>query len=699
MRGLTWRHMVLVLASMALLPVSSAGAGVVNYVLGDWSPSYSYGGFLRSETALSITSDENPYNQRGNVFNGVPVERNGAALGLGVTAQVFKDKVTRAVPRSNNYLNMQLFRFEADLNIKLFENLKFKMHLRATFDPDMYDTYDQDRTRLANAIGPLHGEPNLFDYRYDSRPARFYDPPMCAKGYIRACEPANADEAKLAAALGAKKGSSPLEWTGRRYMLDLPQFVLQYQKGPLTITAGNQQIAWGDLIFFRIMDVAEGLDLRRHSILDLVSEEYSDKRIPSLGARVGYTFGYNWHVDAYVQQFRPSMFGNPNTPYNVIPSQFTVHDMYGMVKNEVNYGIRLKGRVGPVDVTLMANRRYNPWGSLGWTDSDVVEGVQPGGPSGLLAPGASGSLFSGLSNLLNSLGLGLTNNLTVPVTGALLADSVFEVDPTGVTSAKEFYTYAAMARLNHFTALNNGIRYFPNAQLLTAAVMPNAAAQEQQEDFFTQLSGGLRGHVRRDYYRENNYGLALGYRFNGPSDSMFLDQINLSLEMKYTPNRAVLNTVDLNPFEPGRVDEFEFGLIAQKFVRYTPNFPAMFLVLQYYHRSGTDLFNRDLRGYGGDPSASRPADRLPTGRSSWDAIAVAFQQPWPGRKYRLDFAMLWDLEGGFLFQPAFRWTISQHLRAQAFVTIVDTLYGKKSMNALSSVQYADEATIRLTYFF
>ena len=61
------------------------------------------------------------------------------------------------------------------------------------------------------------------------------------------------------------EGSSPLEFAGEQYMIDFPQLYLDYQNGPLTVRLGNQQIAWGDLLFFRIMDVPNGLDLRRHS--------------------------------------------------------------------------------------------------------------------------------------------------------------------------------------------------------------------------------------------------------------------------------------------------------------------------------------------------------------------------------------------------------------------------------------------------
>ena len=60
---------------------------------------------------------------------------------------------------------------------------------------------------------------------------------------------------------------SALENNGQDYMLDIPALYLDYNKGPLWLRVGNQQIAWGEALFFRVFDVVQGLDLRRHSFL------------------------------------------------------------------------------------------------------------------------------------------------------------------------------------------------------------------------------------------------------------------------------------------------------------------------------------------------------------------------------------------------------------------------------------------------
>ena len=59
------------------------------------------------------------------------------------------------------------------------------------------------------------------------------------------------------------------------YMLDLPALYLDYNKGPLWLRVGNQQIAWGEALFFRVFDSVQGLDLRRHSVFGVAAEEYS----------------------------------------------------------------------------------------------------------------------------------------------------------------------------------------------------------------------------------------------------------------------------------------------------------------------------------------------------------------------------------------------------------------------------------------
>eukprot|EP00456_Euglypha_rotunda_P038777 TRINITY_DN2981_c0_g1_i12.p2 TRINITY_DN2981_c0_g1~~TRINITY_DN2981_c0_g1_i12.p2 ORF type:complete len:201 (-),score=70.15 TRINITY_DN2981_c0_g1_i12:11-613(-) len=174
--------------------------------------------------------------------------------------------------------------------------------------------------------------------------------------------------------------------------------------------------------------------------------------------------------------FQPTIYSNPNTPYNVIASQFTVHDRFSDVDDKLNYGLRLRGSVANVGLQFVYANRLNPDGVFRWTES------------------------------------GVNRNLPlVPGTGLILQNSAFEVDPTGVQSAAEWFTYAGMARLSALEGLNASIEEFPMTALLLAQPVGSDEAAMRELDLFFQLSGGLRGHIAREYKRENNFGFGTSY--------------------------------------------------------------------------------------------------------------------------------------------------------------------------------------------
>ena len=129
-------------------------------------------------------------------------------------------------------------------------------------------------------------------------------------------------------------------------MLDLPALYLDYNKGPVWLRVGNQQIAWGEALFFRVFDVVQGLDLRRHSVLGVAAEEYSDSRIPSPAIRGSYRFENGWELEGYAQQFRPSILPRPGTPYSLVAEAFTVYEEPGYAQDEddIDVGFRYSGQ-------------------------------------------------------------------------------------------------------------------------------------------------------------------------------------------------------------------------------------------------------------------------------------------------------------------------------------------------------------------
>lgn len=596
----------------AVLP---AGAALVAFAVpAQANDSLSVNGLLRLETAFSVDGDDNPFNQRGNVFNGRPTPRS-SPLG--------QDVATRTGTDADDTINFLLVRGELNMEYRISEKWTATAKLRALFDPGEYKEFEPASVG-SNAAGKLYGRPNYFDYDVEG-----------------------------------KSNPNPLEWTGENYQIYFPSFFLQYNDGPLDVRIGNQQIAWGQAIFFRVFDVVNGLDLRRHSALDYAPEEFSDKRIPSLAVRTSYQFRNNWVADAYVQKFQPTVYSNPNTPYNAIASQFTIHDLYNDYDDKLSYGLRVKGDAGPFGVQAMAVRRYNPDGVYRWTQTGVHRAP----------PGLEG-------------------------TEALWAQTAFEVDPSGVWSADEWFTYAGFARLNGIEGLNASIREFPAAQALGAYLVDNFADAHDELDLFFQLSGsGLRGHLAREYRPETIFGLGGSYVFQGEPGS-FTDQLIVNLEATYTPDRKYTSPSLSRDFVEDK--EWITALVAEKYHRFSSDFPATYFVFQWMHRTKSDLFGRYLDGMGGD------VDRVATGKSSWDGLVFAFQQPLPNLVWRVDFSALYDTGGGLLLQPAVRWKPSGKWTAEMFYTYMDGSIGgrtDRNKNIMSTIDHADEITLRVGYQF
>ena len=650
------------------------------------------GGFLRVEGTYSTSSYDNPNNQLSNIFNGREIERQAfvpptllqeVAVDLPIVGPIVDllpidrpvvDSWTtlplpalvatdanspglRGVdsaagegtpfPRIDNDINYAILRGEVEFGLRYGQNWSLIGRLRGIFDPAVYDEFDaQSVAGLRRGIfggdpALYRGKPNYFEYRVegDSSP-------------------------------------NPLEWTGDDYQVYFPALFLQYNSGPVNLRIGNQQIAWGQALFFRVLDVPNGLDLRRHSLLDYAQEEFSDKRVPSLGIRLGYQITDAVLADAFIQKFQPTVLGNPNTQYNIIPTQFTVHDLYkeGDYDDELSYGLRLKGNHGQWGWQAIAVERFNPDGTFRWTKSNVA---------------------TPLPNELTTTGQYVNTTLALQGldSGELLAQTAFEVAPGGVYSANEWFNYAAQVRLNGITGLNASIEEFPaTTELYASTVETFEEATNQLNTFFIAAGGSLRGHIAREYHREQVYGLGGSYVTEGEPGSL-LDQLIINLEVSYTPDRTFTNTSLSRNYI---VEDAWIGaLVMEKYHRFTPAFPATYFVLQYMYRDTDDLFGRHLSGYGG--SETKVAD----GISEAHYVALAFQQPFPQDVYRIGFATLYDPRGSILVQPGIKYKPSREWTFEAFYTYLDGDLNGANPNdtLLSTVDFADEVTVRIAYQF
>ena len=595
---------------------------------------FTIGGFIRAEGAVATNDEKNSHNQGGDTTNGVPTARTGFYTNppwpfSPPPGGPLSDIVSRTGHGSGGSLNMGVLRGELDTEFKFNSSWSFTAKLRALYDTGSYSEFKPAKVG-SMAVGKLYGAPDYFTYdvQGNSRP-------------------------------------DPLEWAGSNYLVYLPAFFLEYNAGPLDLRLGNQQIAWGQALFFRVLDIPDGLDLRRHSALDYAPEEFSDKRIPALAGRLSYQLNGNWLVDAYVQKFQPTIQSNPNTPYNAIFSEFTVHDRYDDYTSKLSSGIRIKGQVGDLGLQFLAARRYNPDGAYRWTASGVNRDI----------PGLAG-------------------------TGGVLAATPFEVDSSGVWSATQWFRGAASARLDGLGALNAAVSDFPAGALLGAFVAPNQAFGRLELDTFFQLAGGLllgqtagglRGHIERRYFEETNLGGGASYVLSGAPGSI-TDQLIVNAEVLYVPDRIYTAPTLGKDFV--RKGEIVSALVLEKNQRFSPKLPATYLVLQWMHRTQSDIFGRYLGGYGATDTT------LPTGRSGYDAIAFALQQPFPGLVWRADLSVLYDLKGGVLVQPAVRWKPNRSFQTELFYNYLNgTLGSNKNDNALSTFNFVKEVALRVAYQF
>lgn len=672
---------------LGMLAIAMPGIALAQDQDGGWFSNfnYSFGGFLRLESAFSTSKDENPFNQNGNPYNDVTINRQaytppalvpailpilgqpaGSILtpnwsSLPVPALLAFDAqapAVRDVRSQDSLLNYGVIRGEVEGTIQLTESLSLIGRLRALYSPtDVYD-YSFDGGSLDGIQGGMTGgdpalyrrEPNYFDYRVEGG-----------------------------------GNPNPLEWAGAEYQVYFPALFLQYNEGPLNVRIGNQQIAWGQAIFFRVLDIPNGLDLRRHSILDYAQEEFADKRVPSLGIRATYQATDSILVDAFAQKFQPTIFGNPNTPYNVIASQFVVHDLYkeGGYDDEISYGMRLKADFGQYGFQLMAARRYNPDGVFRWTKSGVNKNL----------PNNLGSLGA----LVNSA-YAIRQDRTYDSTGEALANSPFEVGPGGVYSGREFMYYGHLTRLDSFGGLNSAIEEFDGAQQLFATPVDNMQDGLRELDtFFIAAGGSMRGHIAREYFEEDVYGVGVNYITEGEPGG-WLDQLIINVEASYTPDKTFTNTTLSRDYL--KEDAWVGALVMEKYQRFSQEFPATYLVLQYMYRNADDMVGRSLKGYGGSNNVDGALPTRPDGVSNAQYIAFALQQPFPQDIYRIGFAALYDIRGGILLQPGIKWKPRGDITLEAFYSHLDGgLSGNPNDNLISTLDFADELTVRLSYQF
>jgi len=683
---------------------------------------FSFNGQIRVETAFSTTGRASPANQRGLLSNGLAIKRSagnpvdgynstiqpqvltdilgqtglnigsvlsGTPLGPtdGVSNQSLgglSDTFTRYVPDAEQIVNYHLFRFEATPSIN-WGSWSLQTRVRATYDPgtlgyeefDFNDYNDINRgfeSGNRDAGRQYNGKPDYLGYEVDG-----------------------------------KKNPLLFERSGKNYQIDLPAFFVEWTGGDITVRVGNQSVAWGQLLFFRIMDQANGLDLRRHLFIDRAIEEFADERMSAPGVRFTWQATDQILVDAFAQQFIPTIVPNSNTTYNIVDSRFILHDNYfdNGSNKKFNFGVRLKAEFGNFNLQAMATSKLNQLGAIRWAKSNINKKLPDTNTLGL----AFNQYCEGV------LGSGAGQGC-----GPQLANTPFESGPAGLFTAEEWFDRAGYTKLDPLLGLANIVNEFQptTGQLLTAAPTTAQQAYNELNAFFIALEGA-HGHVERNYYREEVYGIGGGYVTEGEPGSM-LDQLIINVEATYTPERAF---TDIGLAQaPDRREEYQVGLVMEKYQRFSQSMPATYMVFQYLWQKESSLEGLLLDGYGskaysdtalqgrkiqltnnvpvsGNPFARTGKEFTPGISEGANYVVLAALQPSNAYIFEYSFAALIDVQGGILVQPAVQWKPRGNMTVNLFYNFIDAeVWGGNANNSfLSFIDYADEVCLRLGYQF
>ena len=600
---------------------------------------YTVSGFIRQEAAYKLNSDQNPNNPSGNPYSGKSYksllpDNTLACLAVdvlagGVCSSGEADYLSKPVLHQETEWNVNATRVEIDFTSYFASNIKGYAKLRGYYQADVFNDY---------------GDNNLFSVNNHGNEATY------------------------------------LSVSDDDFMIDLPSLYIDYTRGPLWVRLGQQQIAWGEALFFRVADVANGLDLRRHLFFDFGSEEYADERLSSPGVRASYNFPNNWEFEVFAQMFQPSIIPNRGSPYSLLPYQFTLdfEPGYDRVQDNFNAGVRLNGQVGELGMQFFAVSRHNP---------DPIIVLVPGG---FVLPG---------NNFLNGPFPGMS--------GETLDSQPFTQDLSGeigFNSWREWFGVTSMAGIDGVGILNTLIAEYPYLDDVFTLLSfigvtdgigdPNLTNIDDGKLIVDLLVTGFQSPLvaggEAVYASENVFGFGLNYVFYAEPDS-FLDQLVVRFEASYTPDKKFTSPSVSSDFIVA--DEWVTSVVFEKYQRFSDSFPATFFIFEWMHKSESDLMGRHLSGLGGD------INHLPGGGEQdrgWDALVFAFQQPFPGLTWRMDMSVLYDLNGGFFFQPAVRYKPNGDWTVEAFANIIDAT---NTGSIFAPLEYSDDFTMRLTYQF
>jgi hypothetical protein len=232
----------------------------------------------------------------------------------------------------------------------------------------------------------------------------------------------------------------------------------------------------------------------------------------------------------------------------------------------------------------------------------------------------------------------------------------------------------------------------PNAEFAKGIWATNVQEALPVFDMFFSILGDLDADIIAKYPAENVFGAGGNYIFYAEPDTL-LDQLVVRFEATYTPDRKWTNNVAREPLSE---NEWITALAFEKYHRFSQNYPATFFSLQWMHKTASDFVGRPLSTIGGTVTKRATGKETGWGSRGWDGFSFAFQQPTPDLTWRFDFAVLYDIFGGYLIQPAVRYKPSAAWTVETYAT---WMYAKNTESIFAPLEWTDEVGMRVGYQF
>jgi Protein of unknown function (DUF1302) len=155
---------------------------------------------------------------------------------------------------------------------------------------------------------------------------------------------------------------------GNDFKAEMWQAYVDYKNGDWWVRFGKQQIAWGEALGLRVLDIVNPLDLSQNLAFDRIYEEFDRVRIPQWFVRADYTIPTASIPDLTAEFILnpgivvPTIFPPQGSPLNVVPALLQIRDH--VKQGEPTVGGRVTGTVGEAQfsVNFVTKPNDNPIG-------------------------------------------------------------------------------------------------------------------------------------------------------------------------------------------------------------------------------------------------------------------------------------------------------------------------------------------------